>query len=126
MLSLINNNFMRPSRVGGFHGLALHRDLGFSNLFEEAATRQRAFTNDLPDQDVEMAQADGAYSSSYSFSSSTVTGPDGQSRKFSQERYVDSHGRTKNKVHRHLGDRSWVRGFPWEDEEQGAQASRRS
>merc|ERR1719324_1784836 len=121
MLSLFDNNFLRPTH---HLGLALHRAPGFSDLpglFNDAAARQHAFTNDLPDHDVEMA--DGGYSSSYSFSSSTITGPDGASRRFSRERFKDSSGRAKTSTQKQLGDRSWVQEERFKDSSGRAKTS---
>merc|ERR1712232_310133 len=81
-LALFDNFFQSSAHRAGssfpFHGgFGLHRDSAFSNLLRDTAGRQQAFTSDLATETEEGTN--GAYHSSYSFSSSTITGPDGTS-----------------------------------------------
>eukprot|EP00656_Telonema_subtile_P049659 TRINITY_DN6219_c0_g1_i1.p1 TRINITY_DN6219_c0_g1~~TRINITY_DN6219_c0_g1_i1.p1 ORF type:complete len:195 (-),score=43.73 TRINITY_DN6219_c0_g1_i1:221-805(-) len=68
---------------------------------------QREFMNDLPTQTDDMFES-GSYSASYSFSSSSLMGADGQRRKFTKQEYKDSSGRVKAAIRRDLGEMSWI------------------
>merc|ERR1712164_52421 len=108
-LALFDNFFQSSAHRAGssfpFHGgFGLHRDSAFSNLLRDTAGRQQAFTSDLATETEEGTN--GAYHSSYSFSSSTITGPDGTSRQFKKEQYNDSRGRSKQVTHKQLGDQT--------------------
>lgn len=81
----------------------LHRDLGLTALnkhFDSVLAEKRKFTEDLA-----QPAPENGLSSMYSYSSSSVTGPDGVTKKIAQQRYHDSTGRKKSLLTKQLGDR---------------------
>jgi len=70
-------------------------------LFAETDARRAAFVDDI---DIGQDQPQqGGYSQSYSFSSTTIRGEDGQPITSRTERYEDSQGHRKASTHRAIG-----------------------
>jgi len=66
-------------------------------------SQQRDFTKDLPKLDSRPDR----YHSHYSSSWGSMTGPDGQTRQYSREKYRDSAGRSRELTERQLGDQKF-------------------